>query len=106
MNWTLLLIGFGLAVLMGAGLASLLTTIRPQWPHSRRLIAAALTLPAITAVATLLGLLVIAMADHGQTDSVEDLALAAVAAIGGGLTLLALVGGTVGALVSGRGRRS
>ena len=36
MNWTLVLFGFALAVLMGSALASLLVTIRPQWTPRRR----------------------------------------------------------------------
>ena len=105
MNWTLLLIGFALAVLMGAGLASLLTTIRPQWSDLRRRLVAASILPAITAIATLLGILFISTAEHGESQSMEDLAIAAVATIGGGFTLLALVGGVIGAMLSGRRHR-
>jgi L-lactate permease len=104
MDWTLLLIGFALAVLMGAGLVSLLTTVRPQWSGRRRQLTAASVLPGITAVATLLGILFIATVEHGQSERMEDLAIAAVATIGGGFTLLALVGGLVGALLSGRRR--
>jgi len=105
MNTTLVLIGFAMAVLMGAGLASLLTTLRPQWSDRRRRLIAASILPAITAVATLLGLLFIATANHGQSERVEQLALAALGTIGGGFTLLALVGGLIGAFVSGRRHR-
>jgi L-lactate permease len=106
MTWTLVLLGFGLAVLMGAGLASLLTTVRPEWSARRRLLTAALVLPAITAVATLLGILFIATAEHGESERMEDLAIAAMATIGGGFTLLAVVGGLMGAALAGRRRRS
>jgi hypothetical protein len=105
MNWTLVLLGFALAVLMGAGLASLFTTVRPDWSARRRLLAASSVLPAITAVATLLGVLFIATADHGQSQNMEDLAIAAVATIGGGFTLLAIVGGLIGAALAARRRR-
>ena len=106
MTWTLVLLGFGLTVLMGAGLASLLTTIRPEWSTRRRLLIAASALPGITAVATLVGLLFIATAVHGESERKDDLAMAAMASIGGGFTILALVGGLIGALLAGRRRRS
>ena len=106
MNWTLVLFGFALAVLMGAGLKSLLVTVKPAWSDQRRVIIAASVLPAVTAMATLLGILFIATADHGQSERMEDLAIAALATIGGGFTLLALVGGLIGAALAGRRRRS
>ena len=104
MNMTLLLVGFSLAVLMGAGLASLFATLKPEWSDRRRLLMAATVLPAITAVATLLGILLISATDHGQRESMEDLAVAAVARIGGGFVAIALVGGLLGAALSGRRR--
>ena len=104
MNWTLILLGFAMAVLMGAGLASLLTTIRPQWSERRRRLTAASVLPAVTAIATVLGILFIATADHGASETMEDLAITAVATLGGGFVLLALVGGLVGAMLAGRRR--
>jgi len=104
MNWTIVGIGFALAVLMGAGLASLLVTVRPQWSVRRRVLSAASVLPAITAVATLLGILFISTGEHGQGKRMEDLAIAALATIGGGFTLMALVGGFIGAAVAGKGR--
>jgi hypothetical protein len=105
MNWTFILIGFALAVFMGAALASLLATLRPQWTAWRRQVLAASALPAITIVATLLGILLISTAEHGQGQTMEDLALAALATIGGGFTLLALFGGLVGATLARRRRR-
>ena len=104
MNWTLVLVGFALSVLMGSAMVSLLITIRPEWSPRRRRITAALILPAITAVATLLGILVIATANHGESDHMEDLAIAAMFTIGGGLTLLAWIGGLVGATLASRRR--
>lgn len=102
MNWTLLLIGFALAVFMGSALVSLLVTIRPDWSARRRRLTAASILPAITAVATLLGILFIATAGRGENEQMRDLAVAAVATIGGGSTLLAWVGGLLGATLTGR----
>ena len=101
MNWTLVLVGFSLAVLMGAALVSLLVTVRPEWSARRRRLTAASILPVITLVATLLGILFVATAKHGESQRMEDLAIAALATIGGGLTLLALVGGLIGATLAG-----
>lgn len=105
MNMTLILIGFGLAVIMGAGIAALLTLLRPEWSARRRQLTAAAILPGITALATLLGIVFIATSEHGQSERMEDLAIVAVATIGGGFTLLALVGGLAGAMLSERRRR-
>ncbi|MFL6773677.1 MAG: hypothetical protein ACJ8ET_07585 [Sphingomicrobium sp.] len=104
MNWTLVLIGFALSVLMGAGLTALLATLKPGWSDRRRGLTAASFLPAITAVATLLGLLFIKTGVHGQSEHMEDLAIAALATLGGGFVLLAFFGGMVGALLAGRRR--
>jgi hypothetical protein len=104
MNWTFVLIGFALSVFMGSALLSLLITIRPEWSRRRRRLTAASILPAITAIATLLGILFIATADHGQSERMEDLAIAAIGTIGGGFTLLAWIGGLVGATLTARRR--
>ena len=104
MNWTFLLIGFALAVFMGAGLVSLFATLRPQWSFQRRILTAASILPGITLVATLLGILFISTSEHGQGEKMEDLAIAALGTIGGGFTLLALAGGLIGAALAGRRR--
>jgi L-lactate permease len=104
MNWTFWLIGFALAVFMGSALVSLLITIRPEWSARRRRLAAASILPAITAVATVLGILFIATTNHGQSEHLEDLAIAALATIGGGFTLLAWIGGLLGATLTSRRR--
>jgi hypothetical protein len=102
MNWTLVLIGFALAVFMGSALVSLFVTIRPEWSPRRRRLTAASILPAITAVATLLGILLVATAQHGESEHMEDLAIAALATMGGGSTLLAWVGGLIGATLTSR----
>ena len=104
MNWTLVLVGFALSVLMGSALVSLLITIRPEWSPRRRRITAASILPAITASATLLGIVVIATTRHGENDHMVDLAIAALFNIGGGFTLLAWLGGLVGATLASRRR--
>jgi anti-anti-sigma regulatory factor len=104
MNLTFLLIGFALAVFMGSALVSLLLTIRPEWTARRRRLIAASVLPAITAIATLLGILFIATARHGESEHMEDLAIAALATIGGGFTLVAWIGGLVGATLTSRRR--
>jgi ABC-type Mn2+/Zn2+ transport system permease subunit len=104
MNSTLILLGFALAVLMGAGIVSLLATIRPEWSARRRQLTAASVLPIVTAVATLLGIFLISVAEHGEGERLEELAIAAVVTVGGGFTLLALAGGLIGALLAGRRR--
>ena len=104
MNWTFVLIGFGIAVFMGSALVSLLLTIRPEWSERRRRLTAASVLPAITALATLLGMLFVATSNHGQSQRTEDLAINGLLWIGGGLTLLAWIGGLVGATLTSRRR--
>jgi uncharacterized membrane protein len=104
MDLTFVLIGFALAVFMGAGIVSLVATLRPQWSPRRRQLTAASVLPGITVIATLLGVLFVSTADHGQGDTMEDLAIAALATFGGGATLLAFVGGLIGATLAGRRR--
>jgi L-lactate permease len=105
MNSTLILFGFALAVLMGAAIVSLLATIRPEWSPRRRRLTAASVLPIVTAVASLLAIVFISIVEHGQGERMGELAIAAVATIGGGFTLLALIGGLIGALLAGRRRR-
>jgi anti-anti-sigma regulatory factor len=104
MNLTFVLIGFAVAVFMGSALVSLLLTIRPEWTARRRRLIAASVLPTITAIATLLGILFIATARHGESEHMEDLAIAALATIGGGFTLVAWIGGLVGATLTSRRR--
>ena len=104
MNWTLVLVGFALSVLMGSALVSLLVTVRPEWSARRRRITAASILPAITGAATLLGIVVIATGRHGESEHMVDLAIAALFTIGGGFTLLAWIGGLIGATLASRRR--
>ena len=63
-------------------------------------------LPAVTLIATAIGILVVSNADHGQGERMEDLAVAALMTIGGGFALLAWVGGLLGATLASRRRRS
>ena len=104
-NWTFILLGFAMAVFMGSALVSLLVTIRPEWSIRRKRLTAASILPAITLVATLLGILFVATAKHDQSEHMEDLAIAALATFGGGFTLLAWVGGLIGATLASRRHR-
>lgn len=104
MNWSFWLIGFAIAVFMGSAAVLLLATVRPQWSLRRRRVAAASVLPLITLVATLLAILFVSSSNHGQGERMEDLAIAALATIGGGFALLALVGGAVGATLTSRRR--
>ena len=103
-NWTFIFLGFAMAVFMGSALVSLLMTIRPEWSVRRRRLTAASILPAITAVATLLVVLFVASANHGQSARMEDLAIKALLTLGGGFTLLAWIGGLVGATLTSRRR--
>ena len=100
MNWTMILIGFSLAVLMGAGLTSLLRQLKPEWAPRARALAAASFLPAVTVLATLLGLLWIRTLDDPGGGDARDLASAAVATVGLGFTLLGFLGGLLGALLA------
>ena len=99
------MIGFSLAVLMGAGLVALLAAVRPEWSPRKREMIAATALPVITALATLVVLLFILAGNHDATDQMRDLATAALVTIGGGFTLLAFVGGLIGAVLAGRRHR-
>ena len=89
---------------MGSALASLFYTIRPEWSARRKRLTAAAFLPAVTAAATLIGVLIISTVDHGQGENMEDLAIAAVLTIGGGFTLLAWIGALLGATLTTRRR--
>ena len=104
MNWTLVLVGFALAVLMGSALVSLLATIRPQWSARRRRLTAASALPAITLVATLLGAVLVTTGNHGQSPQLVALAIKGLVIIGGGFILLAWIGGLIGATLASRRR--
>ena len=106
MDWTFWLIGFALAVFMGAALVTLLGVVRPQWTARRSRLMAGAALPAVTLIATAIGILVVSNADHGQGERMEDLAVAALMTIGGGFALLAWVGGLLGATLASRRRRS
>lgn len=96
----MIMVGFALAVLMGAGLRALFTTLKPDWPMRKRVLMAAMVLPAITLVALgLVLLLLLATRPAGGSD-MHDLALRAVASVGALLTLTAFVGSLAGAWLS------
>lgn len=97
MNWTLVLIGFSLAVIMGAGISALLTQMRPQWSRRKRGFIAASALPSVTVVATLLALLWIKTLPDAGGGDMRDLAMSMVATVGLGFTLLGFFGGLIGA---------
>jgi hypothetical protein len=100
MNWTLVLIGFALAVFMGGGIAALLVQMRPHWSALRRGLVAASVLPAVTLMATLSGFAWVLSLDHPGGGGMRDLAAKAVAVLGLGFTLLAFFGGLIGATLA------
>ena len=91
------MIGFALAVLMGAGMVALLAGLRPEWSRRKRAFIAASVLPAITAVGTILVLIFILAGNYDATGQMRDLATAALLTLGGGFVALAFVGGLIGA---------
>ena len=99
MNWSFILIGFCLAVVVGASAVSILARIRPQWSGRRRLFTASVILPAVTILATAATIVAIvatgAGADQGET--MQDLVVATIVRFGALFTLLALAGSLVGA---------
>jgi hypothetical protein len=105
MNWSFLLIGFAIAVFAGSALVSLLVTVRPEWSERRRRLIAASFLPAVTLAATILAIVLVAASGHGQSGNMRDLAIRALAVLGGGFALLAWIGGLVGATLTSRRRR-
>ena len=104
MNWTLVLIGFSLAVLMGAGWTKVLAQLRPQWSARRRMLTAASFLPVITLIITAVGVVWAASLDHPGGGDMRDLAARAIAVLGFAFTCMALVGGLIGAGLAQRKR--
>ena len=105
MNWSFILISFAIAVFAGSVLVSLLIAVRPEWSERRQRLTAASFLPAVTIVVTVLGLLYVAGTDRGPNANMHDLAMRALATLGGGFALLAWIGGLVGATLTSRRRR-
>lgn len=105
MNWFLVLMGFSLAVFMGAATASLLARVRSHWSERRRLLLSALVLPVLTLMAFLAVMIAVVVRDPGDSRNMLDLALAAVATLGGLFAMLAFAGGLVGAWLRQRGMR-
>jgi RsiW-degrading membrane proteinase PrsW (M82 family) len=104
MDWSTILIGFALAVLMGAAAVALLTQNRPDWSKRKRVTVAASVLPAFTLVATVAVIWFIKASEHGAGQTMEDLAIRAVLTLGLGFVVLAFVGGLIGAGLSARRR--
>jgi hypothetical protein len=96
----MILIGFSLAVLMGAGLSSLLAQLKADWSRRRRVFTAASVLPGVTVVATLIGMLWIWSLEEPAGGNMHDLAAAALAALGFGFASLAFIGGLIGAALA------
>ena len=96
-NWSFLLVSFCLALMSGAIAVVTLARIRPGWSGRRLRILAALVLPAITLFATGAALLFVALSGSGEGADMKDLALRAIAVIGGAFAILAFVGGIIGA---------
>lgn len=105
MNWTLLVFGFCLAIVAGAIAATTLARMRPQWSERRRLIVAALLLPAATLLAALAGIAAVLAGGAGGGGKMTDLAVAAIASIGALFASVALLGGVIGAALRQRGMR-
>ena len=106
MNWTMILIGFSLAVLMGAGLRAFLVTLRPEWSARKRVVVASSVLPAITLVVSGLVLMILELNRPSDVGGgMHDLALRVVMMIGGLFTVTAFVGGLIGAILSQARRR-
>jgi hypothetical protein len=105
MNWTPFLFAFCLAVITAAIAATVIARMRPHWSPRKQLLCAAFALPSATLLATLLGLLAILLTGPGPGENMQDLAIAAVGTIGLLFTLIAMVGGLVGALLRQRGMR-
>lgn len=106
MNWTMILIGFALAVLMGAGLRALLTTVKPHWPMRKRVLVAASVLPGITLTVTLIVLGLLTLNRPAGDGGMHDLAIRLVLTIGGIFVGAAFVGSLLGAWLSQLRQRS
>lgn len=102
MLWALFAAGFFLAATMGAALASLFTTIRPEWRRKRRLLTAASVLPGITLVAGLALAVFVYATGEAMMRSALFIVILAWAA---GFAILGFVGGILGALTSFRARK-
>ena len=97
MNWSLLLIAFSLAVLMGASLARFIARSWPEWTARRRLLTAASVLPSFTLLTTIVGVVWVLVSGPRTGENMQDLAVVATAAIGGFFAVLAFIGSFVGA---------
>jgi hypothetical protein len=105
MNMSFVLIGFSLAVIMGAAFAALLSQLRPFWSEKKRLLAAGSGLPLVTIAATVAGIAFILVEGGGAEDGMRDLAISALGTLGGFFAVVAFAGGLVGAALAQRRRR-
>lgn len=101
MPWTYLAAALMLAATMGMAIASLVTTMWPDWSRSKRLVVSAAVLPAITLIAAIL--LAVYVRSSGDPQ-MRDLASSAIFRLGTVFTAIAFAGGLAGAAISRRGR--
>jgi hypothetical protein len=102
MNRIAMILAFAIAVALGAFLARLLERTRGEWSARRRLWVAASVLPAFLLLATVAGVLWVLFSGPGEGENMQDLAVAATAFVGALFSLIALIGGMVGARLARR----
>lgn len=103
MNWPFLFFGFCIAIVTGAVAATTLARMRPHWSERRRLLWAALMLPALTLAAAVAAVVAVLASDSGA--QMQDLALASIASIAALFASVAFLGGVIGAGLRQRGMR-
>ncbi len=97
-NWSVPIIAFFLAAILGATLGARFQA-RPGWGKRRRLLSAALPLPALIVAASAAGVLFeLLRARTGIT--MTDLAIAVYVGLGGLFAIVTLAGGLVGAALA------
>ena len=101
MNWLPLLIALGVSVLAGAWVGARLRARNPAWNVRRRVLTAAVPLPALILLATLVG---IVWYRTGSEADMRDLAVAAITGIGLIFGAVCLAGALVGAVMAERDR--
>lgn len=103
MNWLPLTIALGLSVLAGAWLSARLRMRKPLWSLRRRVLTAAVPLPAIILLATMAGA---AWYLAGSSENMRDLAVAVVIGLGSIFGVVTLAGGLIGAAMVERNRKA
>ena len=104
LNWTPLLLAFGLAILAGAWLNALLKRRKGAWSVRRRVLTAASPLAGLTLIATLAGLLWLESSGPGTGENMGDLAFYAAIFMGVIFGAATLAGGLIGAVMVEKGR--